>query len=50
MVRGGSFLDVPEGCDAISSATRLPIKESTITGFRGALEEAGKMHLLSTFL
>ena len=35
VVRGGSWLDVPEGCDAISGATVLPLKEQSIMGFRG---------------
>jgi len=35
VVRGGSWLDVPEGCDAVSGATVLPIKEKSIMGFRG---------------
>ncbi len=35
MIRGGSCLDPAEACDAVSGSTRLPIKESGITGFRG---------------
>lgn len=35
VTRGGSWLDVPEGCDGISGATLLPYKESSIMGFRG---------------
>lgn len=35
VVRGGSWLDVPEGCDGVSGATFLPLKESSIMGFRG---------------
>jgi len=35
VVRGGSWLDVPEGCDAVSGATVLPLKEKSIMGFRG---------------
>jgi formylglycine-generating enzyme required for sulfatase activity len=37
VVRGGSWLDVPAGCDGVTGATTLPIKESSIMGFRGAL-------------
>ncbi len=36
MVRGGSWMAVPAGCDAITGATQLPLKESSIMGFRGA--------------
>ena len=35
MVRGGSWLALPVACDAVSGATQFPIKESSITGFRG---------------
>ena len=35
MSRGGSWMAVPEGCDAITGATQLPLKESSIMGFRG---------------
>lgn len=35
MVRGGSYMAVPEGCDAITGATQLPLAESSIMGFRG---------------
>lgn len=35
VVRGGSWLDLPEGCDGISGATTLPIKEGATMGFRG---------------
>jgi formylglycine-generating enzyme required for sulfatase activity len=35
MVRGGSWMAVPEACDAITGATQLPLKESSIMGFRG---------------
>jgi formylglycine-generating enzyme required for sulfatase activity len=35
MVRGGSWMAVPEGCDAITGATQLPLQESSIMGFRG---------------
>lgn len=36
MVRGGSWMAVPSACDAITGATQLPLKESSIMGFRGA--------------
>jgi len=39
VVRGGSWLDVPEGCDGVTGASTLPLKESSIMGFRGALAE-----------
>lgn len=35
MVRGGSFMDPPAACDAVTGATQLPVKRSSITGFRG---------------
>lgn len=35
VVRGGSWMAVPEACDAITQATQLPLKESSIMGFRG---------------
>ncbi len=35
MVRGGSWMAVPVGCDAVTGATELPLKESSIMGFRG---------------
>ena len=35
MVRGGSWKEVPDGVDAVSGATSLPLKESSIMGFRG---------------
>lgn len=35
MVRGGSWMAVPAACDAITGATQLPLKESSIMGFRG---------------
>jgi formylglycine-generating enzyme required for sulfatase activity len=35
MVRGGSWMAVPSACDAITGATQLPLKESSIMGFRG---------------
>lgn len=37
VVRGGSWLDVPEGVDGVTGATILPLKESSIMGFRGVL-------------
>ena len=39
MVRGGSWLDLPVGCDAVSGATQLPIRESGIVGFRGSISD-----------
>jgi formylglycine-generating enzyme required for sulfatase activity len=35
VVRGGSWLDLPEGCDGVSGATTLPNKEGATMGFRG---------------
>ena len=35
MVRGGSWIALPATCDAVSGATRVPLKESNIMGFRG---------------
>ena len=35
VVRGGSWLDMPEGCDAVSGATLLPMKEGPTMGMRG---------------
>jgi len=35
MARGGSWMAVPSACDAITGATQLPLKESSIMGFRG---------------
>jgi len=35
VVRGGSWMAVPAACDAITQATQLPLKESSIMGFRG---------------
>lgn len=35
VVRGGSWMAVPVECDAITGATSLPLKESSIMGFRG---------------
>jgi sulfatase modifying factor 1 len=36
MIRGGSYMDPPAGCDAIAGASQLPVKRGSITGFRGA--------------
>jgi formylglycine-generating enzyme required for sulfatase activity len=38
ILRGGSWLDPPEGCDAVTAPTSLPNKQSAIVGFRGACE------------
>lgn len=35
LVRGGSWMAVPEACDAVTGATQFPLKESSIMGFRG---------------
>ncbi|TKJ37388.1 MAG: hypothetical protein CEE38_07750 [Planctomycetes bacterium B3_Pla] len=35
VARGGSWMAVPVACDAITQATQLPLKESSIMGFRG---------------
>jgi formylglycine-generating enzyme required for sulfatase activity len=35
VARGGSWMAVPVACDAITQATQLPIRESSIMGFRG---------------
>jgi formylglycine-generating enzyme required for sulfatase activity len=35
VVRGGSWMAVGAACDAITQATQLPLKESSIMGFRG---------------
>lgn len=40
VTRGGSWLDLPSGCDGISGATVLPLKESSMMGFRGAYSGA----------
>jgi formylglycine-generating enzyme required for sulfatase activity len=34
MIRGGSFMDPHAGCDAVTGATMLPVKRSSIAGFR----------------
>jgi len=39
MARGGSWMAVPDACDAITAATQLPLKESSIMGFRGVKEQ-----------
>ena len=36
LARGGSWMDVPVACDAITGATQQPLKESSIMGFRAA--------------
>ncbi len=36
VVRGGSWMAVAAACDAITGATQLPLKESSIMGFRAA--------------
>lgn len=36
MVRGGSWMADKTACDAITGATQLPLKESSIMGFRAA--------------
>ena len=38
MVRGGSWMAVPFACDAVTGATQLPLKESSIMGFRACYE------------
>lgn len=40
VARGGSWLDVPEGCDGVTGATLFPLKESSIMGFRGVYTPA----------
>jgi formylglycine-generating enzyme required for sulfatase activity len=40
MVRGGSWMAVPSACDAITGATQLPLKESSIMGFRAVRQGA----------
>ena len=40
MIRGGSYMDPPAGCDAIAGASQLPVKRGSITGFRGVLGPA----------
>ncbi len=41
VVRGGSWMDPEETCDAISGATQFPLDESSIIGFRVAVTEPG---------
>lgn len=36
MSRGGSYIAATDACDAITGATRLPLKETSIVGFRPA--------------
>ncbi len=36
LARGGSWMAAPVACDAITGATQLPLKESSIMGFRAA--------------
>ena len=43
MVRGGSWMAVPAAYDAITGATQLPLKESSIMGFR-AVKGRRKSH------
>ena len=38
ILRGGSWMSLPEGCDAVTVATRLPVKRSAAVGFRGVYE------------
>jgi formylglycine-generating enzyme required for sulfatase activity len=38
ILRGGSWMSLPEGVDAVTGATRLPIKRSAAVGFRGVHE------------
>lgn len=40
VARGGSWMAVPEGCDAVTGATQLPLTENSIMGFRGARDPA----------
>lgn len=40
VVRGGSWMAVPEGCDAVTGATQFPLQESSIMGFRGVRGQA----------
>ena len=35
IVHGGSWMDLPVACDAVTAPTSLPLKESSIMGFRG---------------
>lgn len=38
MARGGSWMEFPLVCDAITGATQAPMRESSIVGFRGVKE------------
>ncbi len=38
ILRGGSWMSLPEGVDAVTGATRLPLKRSAAVGFRGVHE------------
>jgi len=38
ILRGGSWMSLPEGVDAVTGATRLPLKRSAVVGFRGVHE------------
>jgi formylglycine-generating enzyme required for sulfatase activity len=35
MVRGGSWRSIPEGVDAVTGATQLPVEGTGIVSFRG---------------
>ncbi len=35
ILRGGSWMAVPVACDAVTGATKMPVKESAVIGFRG---------------
>jgi len=41
VVRGGSWMAVPVACDAVTGATQLPLKETSIMGFRGVIGVIG---------
>jgi len=41
VVRGGSWMAVPVACDAVTGATQLPLKETSIMGFRGVIGPLG---------
>lgn len=38
ILRGGSWMDTPAGCDAIAAPTSFPLKETGTTGFRGVCD------------
>ena len=42
ILRGGSWMSLPEGVDAVTGATRLPLKRSAAVGFRGVHEKQGR--------